>query len=316
MNIAGAPDLTFLAPNGAVADWRMVVLVDAAAGTGLLDALPGTPEDLAARTGLQHDAVRRVLEALVTVEVCTERDGVYHAEPLPAEDLAVLRHHAHMIGRWSHGLEPALRGEGPPGGSLPHDLDVFLPALAGRARRRAVTVVQQCRELLPAATRVLDLGGGHGEDALAFARAGFDVAIQDLPPVIEWVRRRGELEEAGVHLVTGDLTEVLADGPFDLVLLAGLTHIFPPAEVSELFLRLHDRVSADGGLAISTRLRGQSPTSALFSVQMLLVGRGGDTHSRQEYDEWLARAGFPRTVEVPVATDGLGDTKVLFALQR
>lgn len=36
-------DLSFLAPPGELTDWRMILLVDAADGSGVLEALPGTP---------------------------------------------------------------------------------------------------------------------------------------------------------------------------------------------------------------------------------------------------------------------------------
>ncbi|MDQ4089934.1 MAG: hypothetical protein M3163_06490, partial [Actinomycetota bacterium] len=57
-------DLTFLAPPGEVADWRMILLCDAAIATGLFDKLPGTVDELAGRTGLRPDALRVVLDAL------------------------------------------------------------------------------------------------------------------------------------------------------------------------------------------------------------------------------------------------------------
>lgn len=308
-------DPSFLAPVGHVADWRLVLLLDAAAETGLLDALPGTPDEVAATAQLSPDAVRRVLDALVAVGACEYRDGTFQELPFDRDVLAMLRHHATMLRRWSLGLPAALRGD-EVGGALPQNLDVFLPALGARARTRAAGLVSLCRERFPQARRVLDLGGGHGEDALAFARAGYEVTLQDLPPVIEWLQQRGDAEAAGVRLVTGDLGAELAAGPFGLVLLAGLTHIFPPEEVRSLLVRLRQRVSDDAGLVISSRFRGESPTSALFAVQMLLVGRGGDTHGRDEYDAWLTDAGFSTASELPLGTSATGPGAVLLATAR
>jgi len=69
-------DLTFLAPPGEAADWRTILLCDAAAATGLLDKLPGTSEELLGRTGLDPQAMRVVLDALVTMDVLeTDADG-------------------------------------------------------------------------------------------------------------------------------------------------------------------------------------------------------------------------------------------------
>lgn len=44
--------LSFLAPPGAVTDWRMSLLYDLLAETGVISALPGTAAELAARLDL------------------------------------------------------------------------------------------------------------------------------------------------------------------------------------------------------------------------------------------------------------------------
>ncbi|MGH9150416.1 MAG: hypothetical protein ACRD0F_08770, partial [Acidimicrobiales bacterium] len=59
----------FIAPPGEVDDWRLIVLVEAAAAAGLLGALPGTPGEVAAGLGLDADSVRVALDALGTFDV-------------------------------------------------------------------------------------------------------------------------------------------------------------------------------------------------------------------------------------------------------
>lgn len=86
--------LSFLAPPDAVSDWRMVVLYEAAAGTGLLEVIAGaalTPAVLAERLGLDQQAVRVVIEALAAWEVVDveETGGWYRVQlgPRPASRL-------------------------------------------------------------------------------------------------------------------------------------------------------------------------------------------------------------------------------------
>ncbi len=62
-------DLSFLSPPGEVADWRMVLLCDAAVATGVFDQLPGTAEELVGRTGLDPEPLRVVLDALLALGV-------------------------------------------------------------------------------------------------------------------------------------------------------------------------------------------------------------------------------------------------------
>jgi len=59
-----APELSFLAEPGAVADWRLVLLLDVAADTGVLGALPGRADEVAGRLRLDPRATRIVLDAL------------------------------------------------------------------------------------------------------------------------------------------------------------------------------------------------------------------------------------------------------------
>lgn len=284
---------SFLATPGDVGDWRLVTMLDAAHETGLAAHLPGQPADVASRAGLEAEPVRVLLEALAVFGVVRrDGDGTYHWDAAPDDgEVAVVRHHARALRRWSTGLADRLRGSDP-GSSRPQDLDVFLPALAVQARERAGPLVDRCLTRFPRARRVADLGGGHGEYALEFARRGLEVTLQDVPAVVDWLRARGTVEPDGVTLFAGDFHVTLPDGPFDLVLLAGVTHIFAGADLRDLFARLRPRVSDDGGLAISTMVRGDHVVAPLFAVQMLLNGRGGDTHAQSDYRRWLAEAGF------------------------
>ena len=51
-------DLSFLASDGELVDWRLVLAYEAAAETGVLEALPGSLGDLAERCGLDEGALR------------------------------------------------------------------------------------------------------------------------------------------------------------------------------------------------------------------------------------------------------------------
>lgn len=115
----------------------------------------------------------------------------------------------------------------------------WLAALGVPARRRAPDLVDACLEVARAATSVLDLGGGHGEYALEFARRGLDTWMQDLPMVIDIARGRGRLEDAGVTLFAGSFFEEMPQRSFDLVLLAGVAHALPPDRLQELYREVH-----------------------------------------------------------------------------
>lgn len=278
----------------------MVLLFDVAAETGILDALPGNPEDVAATLGLDQRGVRILLEALREWNVVVGEAGRFElAAPGPdGDEASVLRHHARSLRLWAERLEGCVRGLDPRGqDDRPRRLELWLEALAVNARASAPGAVDACLARLPAATRVLDLGGGHGEYALEFARRGLEATMQDRAAVIEVARRDERLTRAGVRLFAGDFFEVLARGPFDLVFCAGVAYTYDAEHNLELFCRVRPLIVDGGMLAVHTFLRGRHPLAAIFAVQMLGVATGGDTHSEDDYRAWLRRAGY-RHVDV------------------
>ena len=288
-------DLSFLAPPAEVSDWRMVLLVSAADDAGLLQALPGRPDDLAGRLGLDGHAVMVVLEALAQFGVVeVDGDGTFSAGPAaPGPDAAAtLYHHARSLRQWSRSLDDCLRGAPVVPSGPPTQPERWLDSLAVGARRSAPASVDACLARLPATATVLDLGGGHGEYALELARRGLSVTMQDRPVMIDIARRRGALEAAGVRLFAGDFFEAVAEGPFDLVFCSGVTNTFSGERNLELYERVRSCLAPDGWLVIQTSMRDRQPAAALFGVQMLVVGNGGDAHPERLYRRWLEAAGY------------------------
>lgn len=298
------PDLTFLAEPDAVSDWRLVVLLDVATETGVLDALPGRPAELAERLGLDGRGVRMLLDALGAWNlVVADGEGTYAPGPgaPDAQARPVLYHHARAVRQWAGGLEDRVRGlpVAEPRPAMPHP-DRWQAAMAVSARRAAPGVVDAVLAAAPEAASVVDLGGGHGEYALEFARRGVKATLQDRPTMIEIGRSERRLEAAGVELVAGDFFETLPDARFDVVFVSGVTHTMPGERVGELFRRAASIVAPGGVLAVQTFLRGRHRTGAIFAIQMLVNGGGGDTHAEADYRRWLTDAGFaaPEVVDV------------------
>ncbi len=288
-------DFSFLTVPERIDDWRKLLLYGAASDAGVLAALPATATEVADRLGLEGHATRVVLDALAVWQVVEARDGRYELGPgAPREgEAAVVRHHARSIQRWSVDLHDRLSGrprEDQRG--RPMQLDLWLDALATNARTLAGPVADACLDHLPNPQSLLDLGGGHGEYALEFARRGLDATMQDRPEVVEIAQHRGRLSAAGVHLFPGDFFETLPERQFDIVLCAGFTHTYGQDRIQELLQRIKPITSPDGGVAIVTFLRGHDPMVAVFAVQMLLAASGADTHAKDDYDQWLGQAGF------------------------
>lgn len=123
--------------------------------------------------------------------------------------------------------------------------------------------------------------------------------------MIEIARERGALEEAGVGLFAGDFFETVADGPFDLVFCSGVTNTFSGERNVALYERVRPSLARGGRLVIQSFMRDRHATAALFGVQMLAVGNGGDAHAEHLYRRWLQTAGYgaPDAVDLDVGGD-------------
>ena len=289
--------LTALAPPDQLVDWRLALAYQAASAGGVLDALPGSVADLAARCELHEGALRAVLELLVAWDlVAIDGRGRYvhgPAAPAPA-DAAALAQHGVWIRRWSALLHQRLHDRAATSDDAPArpPTAAGLDLLAAITRRVTRPVLDICLNRFPHARRVLDLGGGHGEYSLELARRGVAATMQDLPAVIEIAERRGLLTAAGIALFAGDLFSTLPPGPFDLVLCSTVTNMFDEAGNRDLYRRLRPIIAPDGGLAIATYLRDRGPVGASFGLQMLVATDGGDAHGEDDYRSWLTDAGY------------------------
>ena len=294
-------ELSFLALPDEVIDWRKALLYEIAADAGIIAGLPGTAGDLAGTLSLDPRAVRIVLDALAVWHVVeVDGRGVYGRGPDAPDPAAasVLRHHGRAIRHWAASLPDRLRGAAPARRHLDlQAVQLMLEALVVNARESAPGVVDACLDHVPSAHRVLDLGGGHGEYALELARRGLAATMQDRPEVVEMAGNPHPLTGAGVEVFAGDFFEALPEGPFDVVLCAGVTYTMGADANLALFRRLRPLVGPGGALAIMTFLGGTDELASVFSVQMLAGGGGGESHRESDYRAWLAEADYA-SVEV------------------
>ncbi len=236
--------------------------------------------------------------------------------------------HAH-IRRWATGLAPAVRAGGPPGSPSeaappggpsddasaagegpaadeegwagrredPESLSRFLAAMDNKDPALVLGTVERALARLEpppgSPVRVLDLGGGPGTFARVFAERGARVVLFDRPEVIEHAAEAfGLAALERLELRGGDFLDAFPEGPFDLVLLANITHIYDPETNRRLLADAFRALAPGGAVAILDFVRGMDPFAALFAITMLLNTERGDTYGRARYEEWLSAAGF------------------------
>lgn len=304
-------------------DWREAILLGAALRDGLIHAVADEsrpPREVSDELGMDARAVYVTLSALVELGVLDERQTGFqlreeHRRALLDADYEgyvgeSVIHRFELMQSWSRLPEILRTGEPVEDRTRPNfgGTATFIQAMRRGARPGAEAVAKTVLPRLPEGARILDVGGGPGTNAEAFAVGGAQVTVFDRPEVIE--QMRGVLARAGIETVAGDMNERLPEGPYDAIYFGNTSHMYGPEENRALFVRMRRSLAPGGTLVIREFLRGMSEDAALFAVNMLVLTPRGGTYTATEYESWLREAGFEAVEILPVPGRG---THLLFA---
>jgi hypothetical protein len=177
-------------------------------------------------------------------------------------------------------------------------------ALAGRARNVAPALAGACP--LPAARRLLDVGGGSGLYSIAYLQAhpGLEAVVWDRPEVLKVALELATAAGVADRLVCrpGDMfTDAVPEGA-DVVLLSNVLHDWDVPECRALVARLAAALPEGGRLLVhdvflNDALDGPLPV-ALYSAALFTLTEGR-AYSAAEYRAWLAEAGLHPGVVTP-----------------
>ena len=273
--------------------------------------------EVAARTGTDPRAMGILLHALVALGALAKEEGRFRCTP-GGQGLARARGGLmHTVNRWetwgtltasvkagtAQTPEPTARNQ-----AWTED---FIAAMDARARAVAPGVARQVD--LDGVARMLDVGGGSGYFAIAFAQAAPDLraVVLDQPAVLPITLRH--IQAAGLQdritVQPGNLNEDDLGEGFDLVLLSAICHMLDEVENQDLFVRAGRALRSGGRVVIRDFLLEPDRTgpreAALFALNMLVGTRSGNVYTQAEYAAWLEAAGFGS-----VTRPGAGDLLV------
>jgi 2-polyprenyl-3-methyl-5-hydroxy-6-metoxy-1,4-benzoquinol methylase len=299
----------------AIGGWSAQVLF-AANQLGVFGLLsergPSSAGEVAEELGTDPDATRRLLGALVAIDLLAQEDERF-VNTLAAESYLVpdqpesMATWVSLIGSWAQTF-----------GSLAESVRTGQPAevpeehLGGSpdyTRRFIIGMHDYAlgpgRELaghldLGGRTRLLDVGGGPGTYSILLAERNPDLScvVFDLPDVIEMadevIARHGVSDR--VSTMPGDYHSDHFPKGFDVVLVSNVLH----QEDWESCRRILDQAHASlepGGLVVVHAMflneRGNGPVwPALHNLLMLLVYRGGRAYSVQQTYRMLTESEF------------------------
>ncbi|MCS7314381.1 MAG: methyltransferase [Bryobacterales bacterium] len=278
-----------------------------------------TATETAARVGTALRSTEMLLDALVAVGLLGKREDRYFNVPASRwfrRDTAesardALMHIVKLWERWSR-LTACVRK-----GSCVRarrrtkaETEAFIALMHYNARWRAPLVAEAIG--LEGVGRMLDLGGGSGAYAIAFAQAApsLEADVMDLAPVLRIARRH--IEQAGVgdrvKTKVGDLRQPSYGAGYDLVFISAVCHMLDPQENRAMLRKSHAALHPGGRVVIQDFILEPDRTAprhaALFALNMLVNTPGGATYTETEYRQWLEEAGFypVRRLHVPGPT--------------
>jgi len=292
-----------------------LLLFSGALRAGLIDALANgeasTVEEVSRRAETDPRATQIVLEALAAegvverlqVEPATtaEESVRYRLSEVGREHLLGggaqverfgLMHQVNKLRGWLELPEVIRTGRPVPRDPAKRDVRTMVGAMGERDPALLDEIVERCLAYSGPIHTMLDVGGAVGHVARHFARCGVRATLYDRENVIPLAREFLGDEGGDIALVAGDFTESLPAGPFDLVYLGNVLHIYSPATNARVTRSVFPILPPGGTIAVQDHMWGRSPRAARFAVNMLQATEEGGVWTEAQYREWLTTAGF------------------------
>lgn len=300
--------------------FRLTQLIAVAAKLGLADQLRRGPQPvqaLAAATGTDAAALRRLMRALASQGVFTETaagefETTTLGELLRSDAPSSLRDVAVLYGEpwlWqAYGaLSHSVRTGGPAfehahGQTFydflhhnPAQAQVFQRAMNGFTRHEVAAIASACN--LSAAHTVVDIGGGQGALIMALLDRykALHGIVFDLPEVIGGAR--SALDQAGLsarcQAIAGDFFKSVPTGG-DVYLMKSVLHNWADDAAVRILRSCRRAMSRDARLIVAERVIAEgnaASEAALFDINMM-VTVGGQERTLREYNVLMQAAGL------------------------
>lgn len=280
-----------------------------------------TAQEFAAEKDLDARATEILLNALASLGVLTKKAERFRVAAACREALdpasphcivPSLRHTLNLWRRWSDLTGVVRRGHPiPDDGRTADDTEHFIGAMRVGARDRAPALASIVD--LKGVRTLLDLGGGPGSYAIAFAKKepGLRATVFDLMGVTDIAARH--IAEDGlsdrISTLAGNYLYDPIGGPYDLIWVSSIIHMHTPDQNRLLIRKASEALKPRGRVIVRDFVLaedGAGPASAaIFAVNMLVATEGGRSYRASEISEWMSEAGLVNIETQALAEDGL-----------
>ncbi|EMG36676.1 O-methyltransferase [Desulfocurvibacter africanus PCS] len=270
---------------------------------------PVSSTEVAGRIKADAKATDRLLNALTALGLVRKAHGLFSNTELSElflvegrEDyLTNLRHSSELYRAWGSLTDAVRKGGCLDEAATPIQDEEWTASFIAAMHRRAFksAPVEVSKLNLHGVSRLLDVGGGSGVYAMAFAqaKAGVSVTVFDLPPVVrlaeDYIRKAGL--SGRVSTRAGDYRTDDLGLAYDLVFLSAVAHINSPEDNKQLMRKAAAALNPGGRIVVLDFImepdRVLPERGALFALNMLVNTPAGDTYTEEEIASWLMEAG-------------------------
>jgi 2-polyprenyl-3-methyl-5-hydroxy-6-metoxy-1,4-benzoquinol methylase len=269
-----------------------------------------TSDEIAGKCQTETKATERLLNALVAMNLLSKEKNKYSNSKISKQYLVKgsptymggIMHSVNLWDTWNN-LTLSVRTGKPSARQAINDrgenwLEAFIAAMHDRARQQAAPSVALLN--LDGVKRVLDLGGGSGAFAMAFADAGKDITaiVFDLPNVVpltkKYILDNGYANR--IDTLTGDYTADPIGNGYDLIFLSAIIHSNSYETNKRLVAKCAAALNPGGQLVIQDHIMSEDRTQpiqgAVFAINMLVGTQEGDCFTSSEIKYWMSQAGL------------------------
>jgi predicted O-methyltransferase YrrM len=300
---------------------------------GLFDLLDGarlSSPAIARRLSLASGAVERLLRVLLEMGIVAKKASCYSNTPLSKKYLCAgsssyigdfFMHRQSLQQPWSE-LKASLKNNymvRPNRNRLadyPQQLKKFTGAMNALGRLKGEHIMASIA--LDDTMRMLDLAGGIGTYAVSFCSRyrHLHAVVFDLPDVVRLARRN--IQKAGlqkrISAVEGEcLSDPLPAGPFDLVFISNLLHIYNEHDCKRIVKKSAGVLAKGGTLVVHDYIFGcgDSVSVSLFDMTMLIGTPQGRCYEQADISRWLRGAGIKKIQSAEI----LAGTSILWGVK-
>ena len=275
--------------------------------------------ELARNIGADPSRLEVLLNGLVALRLLSKAGGCYRLSRAAREFLlsgrqsreSILLHLMDCWDDWGKLAGKIRGGQKKRGGEVGYQ-ENFIRGMGENSRERAEAVARKFP--LRSGDRLLDLGGGPGAYAVAWATAypGVEVFLFDLPATLRVTRKilKEKRVEGRVRLLQGDFLKDPIGGPYSFVWISQILHAFSQKDCVKLLGKARAALAPGGKAAVQEFMvcerKISPPGPVLFSVHMVALTEAGRTYTSNEIAAMMKEAGFRGIKAFPADPGGVG----------